>query len=413
MAAFYRAPAGIGRDGGERRDSTGRMCMDLSESGRRDSNSRPLDPQSSALTKLRYAPPELAHYCGRVGGGQILAALKSSPARGNNDRNRFPPFGFRVILIPMPERPLRVMVLYGGPDRERPVSLHSGREVADALAAAGHDVRLRDVLPDQLECLDEFRKWGGDVIFPVLHGGWGEGGPLQEILEERGLRFVGCRAAAADLCMDKYRTKRLLERHSLPTPRFELLSERGAMPSIPPPVVLKALREGSSLGMAICHVPGELEHALDALRREHPNLLVEQFIHGKELTVGVIDDPDGPRALPPICIMPAAAFYDYQAKYERNDTRYVFDAAEMGLTDALLSQLRLLAADAHQTLGCRHLSRVDFMVSADGHPYVLEVNTMPGFTTHSLLPKAAARAGMEMPQLVNHLVRLAAGTPAD
>jgi len=311
------------------------------------------------------------------------------------------------------ERKLKVMVLAGGPDRERPVSLLSGRAVAAGLEASGHEVRLCDVAPEDLSCFDEFSAWAGDVVFPVLHGPWGEGGPLQRILDDRGVRYVGCREAAARLCMDKNETKRVLEANDLATPAFEVIGE-GDSPTLRPPVVVKALREGSSIGMAICHDKRALEAAVMRLQPVHGPLLVERFIEGLELTVGVIDRSAGqgerpePWALTPILIETATDFYDYQAKYERDDTRYVFDPTEMGVAPCRLEEVRRVATQAHRVLGCRHLSRVDFMLDRVGRAYVLEVNTMPGFTAHSLLPKAAARAGMELAALTDHLVRLVA-----
>ena len=328
---------------------------------------------------------------------------------------------------------LKVLILAGGPDRERAVSLKSGAAVAAAARAAGHDVRQSDVGPDNLSALDEFREWGGDVVFPVLHGPWGEGGPMQRILDARGVPYVGCRAEAADLCMDKYRTKERLIAHGLPTPTFERLS-RGQTPTIQPPLVVKALREGSSVEMAICKTSGEADRALTDLQSRHEHLLVEQFVKGRDLTVGILGD----RALSPILILPAGGFYDYAAKYERNDTKYlvglhaiaeVFSAGaavptgasgsfayveapmdEQAMAD-VLSEFEELALKAFRALGCRHMARVDFLVTDERcRPTILEVNTIPGFTDHSLLPMAAADVGLSMPKLVDTLLRMA---PAD
>ncbi|MEX0653384.1 MAG: D-alanine--D-alanine ligase [Phycisphaeraceae bacterium] len=313
---------------------------------------------------------------------------------------------------------LRVLVVAGGPDRERGVSLVSGAAVAGALREAGHVVREADVGPGDLSALAGFGAWGGDVIFPVLHGKWGEGGGLQRVLDERGLPYVGCRSAAAALCMDKGRTKAALSAAGLPTPASrvveggaglaEELATEVASPGGPEgvglPVVVKAVDEGSSFGLAICHSEAEAAAAVARLGREFGRLLVEQYVAGLEVTVGVVDGVDGrPEALPAIQIVPAGAYYDYAAKYERDDTQYRFD---IPLPADVLAEIQRLAVRAYTVLGVRHLGRVDFLVDGAGRPWILEVNTMPGFTSHSLLPMAAARAGLGLVGLVDRVVRL-------
>lgn len=301
-----------------------------------------------------------------------------------------------------------VMVLAGGPDRERDVSLNSGGEVAKALREAGHRVVQRDIGPDNLAALDEFSSLGCQVLFPVMHGSWGEGGPLQELLDARAIPYVGSRAPAASLCMDKHRTKAALVQAGLPTPAFELLTPAKRR-TVRPPLVFKPLREGSSIDLVICEDAEQARRARHRLGTRYPELLVEQYIRGRELTVGVIADPavaGGVRALPAIHIVPAVEFYDYDAKYDRNDTQYLFD---IDLPEEVLSQIAMICVEAFITLGCRHMGRVDLMVDRQDQPWILEVNTIPGFTTHSLLPKAANHAGMPMPVFVDYLVRMAAG----
>lgn len=284
----------------------------------------------------------------------------------------------------------------------------SGGEIAAALEYAGHIVRTRDIRPEDLSALDEFNDWPGDVIFPALHGKWGEGGGLQHILDERGLPYVGTGGAAAELCMDKRRTKLALDADGLPTPPFEVLCV-GEPCTLEPPVVVKPIDEGSSIDMAICHTAEQIHTARRDFRDRHTHLLVEKYIAGKELTVSILGGfPDGERALPVIEIVPATEFYDYEAKYTRDDTAYRF-GADIGLPDWVLEECQRLALAAHHELGARHLSRVDFMVDGQQQPWILELNTLPGFTTHSLLPMAARKAGIEMPQLVDQLVRLAVG----
>lgn len=300
---------------------------------------------------------------------------------------------------------LKIMVLAGGPDRERPVSLSSGTEVSAALRQAGHEVRQRDIASDDLSCLDEFLDWGGDVIFPALHGTWGEGGRLQHILDQRGLPYVGSSAPAAELCMDKHRTKLALAEQHLPTPPHQLLAA-GEPISLTPPLVLKPPREGSSIDLLICRNQADVSAGLAELQTRHPRLLVERFIAGREITIGVIEGPGPSEALPPIQIVPATGFYDYAAKYEREDTRYLF---EIDLPSSLLSTMKDMSMRTHSILGCRHLSRVDFIVDEADRPWILEINTIPGFTRHSLLPMAAGQAGMSLPHLYDRLARLALG----
>ncbi len=310
------------------------------------------------------------------------------------------------------DKSLRVMVLAGGPDREREVSLVGGGQVAQALRDAGHDVMQRDIMPDDLSSLDAFTSWQGDVVFPVLHGRWGEGGGLQRILSERNLNYVGSGPAAASLCINKHLTKLTVAKHGVATPESELLLP-GQQRTLQAPVVIKALEEGSTLGLEICKTEEQADKAQQALSHDYPKLLVERYVPGKELTVGVIagntadDRSDDPQVLPVIQIVPAGDYYDYDAKYERDDTQYLFN---IDLPDTTLEQVRNWSRTAYKTLGVRHLCRVDFMVDEQHRPWFIEVNTMPGFTTHSLLPMAASQTGINLSQLTDRLVKMATQT---
>ncbi len=303
---------------------------------------------------------------------------------------------------------LKILVLAGGPDRERPVSLVSGREIAAGLRRAGHDVLMRDIGPDDLSALDEFTRWGGDAIFPALHGPWGEGGGLQRILDQRHLSYVGSRAAAAALCMDKLATKQRWAELGMPTPPWELLQPALAA-TLDPPVVLKPLCEGSSIDVAVCRDAAALHATRERLHARHDTLLAERCIDGPELTVGIIPaDPTAnatERVLPVIEIRPATGFFDYAAKYERDDTVHNYD---IDLPPAVLDEVSRLALESHRRLGCRDLSRVDFMIDKQGQPWMIEVNTLPGFTPHSLVPDAAAKVGIDFAALVDRLARVAA-----
>jgi D-alanine-D-alanine ligase len=295
---------------------------------------------------------------------------------------------------------LRVTVLAGGPSAERDISLQSGAAIATALRDRGHDVFVSDINPQHLAALDH----PADVIFPALHGTFGEDGTLQRIMEERGLRFVGTGARGSAIAMDKVAAKSLVAAAEVPTPRFEVwdsatLNAR-SRPDLPLPCIVKPIDQGSSVATTIVReVPG-FRPAVETTIAMFGRALVEGFVRGEELTVGFVGD----EALPPICIRPKRAFYDYAAKYEDDATEYLFDA---GYPTALLQTAQALSRRVFARIGCRHLARVDWMVDAEQRLWFLEVNTLPGFTSHSLVPKAAARAGLSFEALVDRLVRMA------
>lgn len=297
---------------------------------------------------------------------------------------------------------MKVTVLFGGPGDEREVSLVSGKAVAQGLRAAGHTVFESDITPADLSALDK----PCDVVFPVLHGEWGEDGQLQEILEKRMLPFVGSGSEASRLGMNKHHTKRVWETEGLPTPPY-VVAERQPIDSvrslnrIAAPAVAKALDSGSSIGVYICKSQEELRVACEKILSDYGQVLVEKYIDGKELTVGILED----RALDPIWIVPKSAFFDYEAKYKSPDTEHRFDT---GLPDDVIARVRTLAEQANAFVGARDLARVDVMVDRDNNPFLIEINTMPGFTPKSLLPEAAAHGGIEFPQLVDRLVKRAA-----
>ncbi len=290
---------------------------------------------------------------------------------------------------------VRVLVLKGGPDAERDVSLMSGGVVADALRAAGFTVN--EVTVDR-PGIDELRAMAGDVIFPVLHGSWGEGGPLQELLEEDGRPYIGCRPKAARLAMDKIATKAVVADLGVPTPRAQELHP-GAELAFECPVVLKPADDGSSVDLRICANPHEVVRARLEIEPRRSRILAEEYIRGRELTVGLVDG----ECLPIIEIVAAEGTYDYEAKYHRDDTQYVLDPE---LPPGVAEAVRAFSRAAWHAIGCRDIARVDFMLDHRG-PWFLEINTMPGFTLHSLVPKAARHAGMPIEQLVTALVQRA------
>jgi len=296
---------------------------------------------------------------------------------------------------------MRVTVLYGGPSSERDVSLISGKAVADGLRSAGHDVREVDIQPDDLSALDQ----PCDVVFPVLHGEWGEDGDLQEILEARKIPFVGSGSHASRLGMNKLDTKQAWEDAGLPTPAYALAERQlpdsvRSLHRIAAPAVAKALTSGSSIGVYVCKTEDELRDACKTLLSEHSRILVEKFVEGTELTVGILEG----KALSPIRIVPKAKFFDYDAKYNSPETEHRFDT---GLPADVVGKIKRDCEKANEVVGARDLARIDVMVDAQNNPYLIEINTMPGFTPKSLLPEMAAHDGIPFALLVDRLVNRA------
>lgn len=288
-----------------------------------------------------------------------------------------------------------VLVLQGGPDREAVVSRKSAASVAAAIKAAGHQATLKEIHPDDLSALD----LQVDAIFPVLHGPWGEGGPLQSILEKNGVPFVGCDSKTAATAMDKSATKTIAREHGVITAPWSVI-RKGDPCEVAFPLVVKPLRDGSSFGVHFCDNEAELKIATDELFEQFDELIVEKKLIGREMTVGIVHDT----VLKALQIIPKSDFYDFDAKYDRDDTVYSF---ETGLNPSQLKALESDALKLYKALNCRDLTRIDFIVTEEGSHILLEANTMPGFTDHSLLPKAAADCGLPMPKLCDLLIRLA------
>ncbi len=290
----------------------------------------------------------------------------------------------------------RVLVLMGGPDAEREVSIMSGTEVAKALRARP-EFDVLEVTVDRPTAI-ELAGYDADVIFPVLHGPFGEGGPLQIILESLGVPYVGCEPIAAALAMDKVATKARVSAAGVPTPRSREII-RGEPLDLEIPLVIKPAADGSSVDLRICHTAEEVLLARQDLEGKRDRLLAESFIKGREVTVGIVQG----KVLPIIEILPATAYYDYEAKYTRDDTQYILNPAfAPGVAEALRNYTTL----AWEAIGCRDLARADYIVDERG-AWFLEINTMPGMTTHSLVPKAARAIGIEMPELCATLLERA------
>lgn len=287
----------------------------------------------------------------------------------------------------------KVAVLYGGKSAERPVSLKSGAMVLAALRASGVDAHAFDPAERGLDALigERFSR-----AFIALHGRFGEDGTLQGALEFLGLPYTGSGVLASALAMDKLRTKQLWLANGLPTPPFELLHRETDFDAVAArlglPIMVKPANEGSSIGMSKVRVAAELEEAYALAVNYDRVVLAEKFVEGIELTAAIL----GSRPLPIIKLETPRDFYDYEAKYERDDTRYILPC---GLPEERERELQALCVKAFDALGCRGWGRVDLMLDRNGNPYLLEVNTSPGMTDHSLVPMAARATGMSYEQL--------------
>ncbi len=294
----------------------------------------------------------------------------------------------------------------GGTSSEREVSLVSGHNVAEALAGLGKYEVIPVVLDaDNLDALPE----GTDAAYIALHGGWGESGGVQSALDERGIPYTGPGAAASRLAMDKIETKRLLDAAGVPTAKWLRVAADGPRPESAPfglPTVVKVPRDGSSVGVHLARTPEEFTRALDdCLKLDGKEAIVEDYIPGRETTVGLIDG----EPLPAIEIVAKGGWYGYEEKYNSDETRYPFLSDSGDPSDsALEARLKEVAVDAWRALGCRGVARVDFRVAPDGSPYVLELNTSPGFTAHSLVPKAGMRTGLTFAGVCDRILHSAA-----
>ena len=293
---------------------------------------------------------------------------------------------------------LRIGVLMGGPSAERDVSLRSGRAVAEALLSKGYNAIPMEVwLPTK----DELKSADIDVAFIALHGTFGEDGQIQAILEELKIPYTGSKAKASQLGMDKVASRRLFQKAGLKVPGYHVI-DNGARPKLKfsPPIVVKPSAQGSSVGVSIIDKIEELDRAIKEAFKFGEEVLLEEFIHGKELTVGILDD----KPLPVIQVVPKRRYYDEVAKYTAGMTEYLCPAP-ISAHEAGFAQDAGIRA--HKALCCRSFSRVDMILSGDNKIIVLEVNTIPGMTQLSLLPKAANAAGIDFPGLCEKMLESA------
>ncbi|HVM49917.1 MAG TPA: D-alanine--D-alanine ligase [Candidatus Acidoferrum sp.] len=292
---------------------------------------------------------------------------------------------------------LKVTVMLGGPSAEREVSLRSGAGVAKALRSLGHDVSEVDPNHENWELPP-----GTDVVFLALHGTYGEDGTVQRRLEELGVPYTGCDAEASRIGFDKHLTKQRCVAAGVPTARFILLDSPEA--SWPmgwnPPVVLKPVRQGSSVGLQFVDRVSDWSKALAESMRFDSQVLMEEKITGRECTVGILDD----KPLPLVEVRPKTGIYDYATKYTAGTTEYLCPAPFDKATTARVQEAGL---GAFRAIGGRDYSRVDVIVKPGGEPVVLEINTLPGMTDSSLLPKAAAAAGIGYAELCQKMVDMA------
>jgi D-alanine-D-alanine ligase len=307
-----------------------------------------------------------------------------------------------------PSQSPRVAVLCGGPAAEREVSLTSGREVANALREAFADVSTHE--PD-LHLAEELMRGEIDVVFPALHGPLGEDGSIQGMLEVAGVPYVGSGVAASACAMDKVIAKRLFRDAGLPLAREVVVDRANAAGAaarvraeLPGRVAVKPATQGSAVGVAFAESEEKLAAALEDAFAFDEKVLVEEFVEGSEITVGILESPE-PFPFPVIDIRtPGDSWYDFEHRYGVGLSEHVIPAP---LPPDVYAHVQELAVQAHVTLGCRDLSRVDFVVEPGGRIVLLEVNTLPGMTPTSLYPDGAQAAGISFAQLVERLVRRA------
>ena len=302
-----------------------------------------------------------------------------------------------------------IAVLMGGISPERKISLQSGKAVANALEKTDSHV-IKIVVNDDL--VSELDNYKIDVAFVALHGHFGEDGGIQEVLESKDIPYTGSGVSASRLTMDKVKSKEIFIKNNIPTPDYFAVSTTQSMSEIVKsvknlklPVVTKPVSNGSSIGISIIREYDELPDGIKHTGSQSTEALIEKYIGGRELTVSILDD----KALPVIEIKTSTGFYDYDAKYNSKNTQYIIlesaeESSECTLSHAVYDRVQELAIRAHNSLGCCTFSRVDMILGNDGEIYILEVNTIPGFTERSLLPKAAAAANISFTELCSIIV---------
>ena len=295
----------------------------------------------------------------------------------------------------------KIAVIMGGTSAEREISLKTGKAILQALKRKGLKAIPIDVDKDIAKKLLKERI---NLAFVALHGRGGEDGTIQGLLELLGISYTGSGVLASALALNKAQAKKVFKFHGLPVPRFQVLKKgqglmvRGQGFSLP--LVIKPTREGSTIGLSIVHNKRDIKKAMEKAFRYDEEIIIEEYIEGKEVTVGIVGD----EALPVIEIRPKDAFYTYEAKYIKGLTDFIIPAR---LSKRVYSQVQEIALSAYHALGCRHFARVDIIVSKKNKPYLLEVNTIPGMTATSLLPQASAKRGISFDDLVLKILEMA------
>lgn len=291
----------------------------------------------------------------------------------------------------------RVAVLMGGPSAEREVSLRSGRGVHQALVERGYDAVAIDWTGELDNLWQRLRDEKVEAVWIALHGTYGEDGCVQGLFECMRLPYTGSGVLASAVAMDKVATRRIFDTAGIESPRWRIYRGPADPARIGYPLVVKPSCEGSSVGVSIVHHESALQSALELAQRYHGDVLLEEYVKGREINVGVLDD----EAIGEVEIRPATEFYDYEAKYVRNDTQYLCPAP---VNEDERRRMHQLAVSAHRALGCAGATRVDLLLAPDGRAVCLEINTLPGMTEKSLLPKIAATRGIDYATLVERVL---------
>ena len=297
----------------------------------------------------------------------------------------------------------KIGVLMGGMSEEREISLRSGRSVLSALVKENYNAVVIDV---DRNIASRIIEEGIEVAFIALHGCYGEDGCIQGLLEILDIPYTGSMVTASAAAMNKALTKKILAFHNLPTPPFTVTARGGQalLKGVRLPLVVKPLSQGSTLGVGLVRRRGELDGALDEAFRYEETVMMEEFIEGRELTVSILNG----RVLPIIEIETGEDIYNFKAKYADEETSYIVPAK---LPRGLAAEVKRVAIATYEALECRGAARVDLVMDVDGRPYVLEINTVPGMTERSLLPMAAASAGIGFSALVKEILSTALPTP--
>lgn len=296
----------------------------------------------------------------------------------------------------------KIGVLMGGMSSEREVSLRSGSAVFDALKKRGYNAVAVDAASNICEVL---KKDKIDIAFLVLHGGWGEDGSIQGLLEVMGIPYTGSDVISSAIAMNKAASKKIFLYHRIPAPSFTVVSENSetlnsklSTINFEMPWVVKPVCEGSSVGVSIVRDKGQIESALKTGFSCGNEIIIEKYIEGKEVHIGILND----RALGGVEVKTSFEFYSYEAKYTAGLTEYILPPP---IEEAVYMKAKDVALSANRALGCSGATRVDLRIDNDGNPYVLEVNTLPGMTETSLLPKIAKEAGFDFPALVEEILK--------